>query len=175
MPKNLINIKDTTGEPLSLSKVKTIYIPGPSYKTHNPLLCTNVDDLIKYSSQNSKDNPLYPDFYIDNTSLSYKLAYYLISYYGFYVLYEGIGNVTSVPDTSFENLKYSDYNIDFITTGQYGGVNTQAAACAQYRKDCTYLADHTNNFVFEPYFKLITDDVAPEDWQNNYSKYYKKV
>ena len=77
MPKNLINIKDTTGEPLSLSKVKTIYIPGPSYKTHNPLLCTNVDDLIKYSSQNPKDNPLYPEIFsnILSTYLLIQLIY----------------------------------------------------------------------------------------------------
>ena len=93
MPKNLINIKDTTGEPLTLSNVKTIYIPGPSFidlsqpgsaydeKNINQILCTTIDDLkncTEITDQKDK-NPMYPR-YIDRSSLSYKLAYLSVKY-----------------------------------------------------------------------------------------------
>lgn len=188
MPKNLINIKDTTGEPLTLSNVKTIYIPGPSYvDTANPenadvlpydadqinqILCTTIDDLkncTEFTDQKDK-NPMYPR-YIKNDSLSYQLAYYLINTYGFYVVYEGIGSNTTVPEASWNALKYCDYNIDFITTGQFGGVDKNAATCAEYRKDCTYLADHTNLLKVKQSYELLKS--KPSDWETNWTAYKK--
>lgn len=175
MPKNLIEIIDNTGNTPVFGRSKTIYIPGPSTASTGAngkgdgeqVLCSSINELTAAQQQHN----------LDATSLSYKLASYLIKQYRFNIVYEGIGTQTTVPQTSWETLKYSSYDIDFITTGQFGYIDLNARDVAATRKDCTYLADHPNlilSNVTKETYTLLTNETAPKDWTTATNTYFAK-
>lgn len=173
MPKNLIEIIDNTGNTPVFGRSRTIYIPGPSTSSTETngdgeqVLCSSINELTKAQQEHNWDA----------TSLSYKLASYLITQYHFNIVYEGIGTQTTVPQTSWETLKYSSFDIDFITTGQFGYIDANARDVAATRKDCTYLVDHSNlipTSVVEDTYTLLTDKTAPADWATATNTYFSK-
>lgn len=170
MPKNLIEIIDNTGNTPVFGRSRTIYIPGPSTETNGDgeqVLCSSINELTAAQEQHNWKTD----------SLSYKLAYYLIKQYHFNIVYEGIGTQTTVPEDSWETLKYSSFDIDFITTGQFGYIDTNARDVAATRKDCTYLVDHPNLIpgnATKGIYTLLTGETAPTDWTTATNKYFAK-
>ena len=185
MPKNRIEIIDNTGEAAIYNRYLTVYIPGPVSEDEDPDLNLTFCDNVSIGSSTLKTTSLVMqaiDHKWDTTALSFKLAYYLIKKYNCRIIYQGIsssqveseGFIKAIGgDSGLMNLKYSDYAIDYITTGQFGGVYKELAECAEVRKDCAYLADHTNiEFNQTVQYILLTADEAPEDWATAEDRYY---
>lgn len=138
MPKIKIVETDTTGN-IEDAVSNVVYIPCISSKDIEPTLCLNTETLEKVG--------------LDDTKLGYKLAKHLINL-GLSVLVEGLqvtGDETfnefnPIPTTVWTRLQDKNlYNIRFLTTGEFGYVDTNAIMCATERGDCIALCDHSKD------------------------------
>ena len=176
MPKNRIEVIDNTSGGIVRSKIRTVYIPGPStLATGEQVLCTNTAQGRSATESSLYYNQTERGWTQD--CLSFRLAEYLIDNYGFHVIYEGIGTATKIPASSWKKLKYTEFDLDYITTGQFGYIDRNAITVAYSRKDCTYLADHTKNPLPNIYYyfqEFPYEKTAPADWTTT-GKYFVKI
>lgn len=138
MPKIRIVENDTTGN-IEDAVNSVVYIPCIASKDIEPTLCLNTATLEKVG--------------LDDTKLGYKLAQHLINL-GLSVLVEGLqvtGDETfnefnPIPTTVWTRLQDKNlYNIRFLTTGEFGYVDSNAIMCATKRGDCIALCDHAQD------------------------------
>lgn len=128
MPKIKITEKDITGRITDDSASNTVYIPGKAATAFDPVLCESLDkvDAVGLNDGEAK-----------------KLAKHLVRL-GMKVLVEGIAETaTIVPSDSWEKLQdKAVYDVRFLTTGDFPGLDMNAVKCAFKRGDCVALIDH---------------------------------
>lgn len=165
MPKILIQEIDNSGVSQIASTSNTVYIPCPYTKGYkdtdegidvtfnysdaefNSLFkpkyfadTISLDVKAEYDDEVSGKSFVYSIY--DTSSLSFKLAYHLISL-GLPVLLEGVKEEDGVPVINWTRLRDKVlYDIKFLTTGQYGSASNEMLLCAAKRGDCVALLDH---------------------------------